>query len=192
MLKLQYYVRELAILQAFSRLGHYLRGIEASSLMEIMVGQNHVGPDSWRRDAAAGLLYENVGSMIEMCHDRDVPVMVCSLPGNERDLAPIGTGQPDSPDEDLVNLVRESCENDPILAIGELKALLERQPQHAGAHFYLGKAYFAAGEYEAAHHHFVRGQAAPGSGQKYIEGLQRLLVDFADAETCFTAASEMP
>lgn len=156
MLELQYQVRGLAIMQALSRLVNYFSGDTSPSLMEIMVGQDYVEPDSWKREAAAKLLYAHVGSMIEMCHERDVPVLVCSLPGNERDLAPIGTDTGDSHDQRILAAARDSLDTAPAKAIGMLSQLLQRRPGSASAHFYLGKAHAAAGNHDQARYHFVQ------------------------------------
>ncbi len=197
MLKLQYHIRELAIMQALSRFLNYLRGDTSPSLMEIMVGQDHVDADSWKREAAAGLLYEHVGSMIEMCHDRDVPVMVCSLPGNERDLAPIGVDRGDGADEKIVSFARESYDSEPAKVIGALEESLKRRPHHARAHFFLSKAYFASEEYELARRHFQQARdfdpmpwrATSALQQGLRRAVQERGAQLCDAEAVFRRQS---
>jgi tetratricopeptide (TPR) repeat protein len=67
------------------------------TLMESMIGQNHIAPDDWRRAAAANNLYHNIAAMIERCQARAVPVLVCTLPSSESNLAPIGPDSSNSP-----------------------------------------------------------------------------------------------
>jgi lysophospholipase L1-like esterase len=60
------------------------------TLMETMVGNDFVPLNSGLRKAAARNLQINLTKMIRRCQERAVPVMVCTLPTNERDLAPVG------------------------------------------------------------------------------------------------------
>jgi tetratricopeptide (TPR) repeat protein len=154
-LELQYQLNGLGIMQGLTRLTQSLRGKAATSLMEIMVGQNYVAAESWKREAAAALLYDHVGSMIEMSHSKAVPVMVCTLPSNERDLAPIGTGDTGSEEAAIVAAAAASYSSIPDTVISQLTTLLKRHPQNARAHFYLGKAYFVNGGYQQAQQHFI-------------------------------------
>ena len=94
MLEMQHRIRGLALIQALSEQLYDGSRRESKTLMEVMVGQENIEPSDWRRDAAANLLYRHVGAMIQSCRERDVPVLVCTLPSNERDLAPIGTDPP--------------------------------------------------------------------------------------------------
>ncbi len=156
MLEFQYRMRGFAIVQGLNLLVQHVRGVKSKPLMEVMVGQDYVEPENWKRKAAANLLYHHVGSMIRMCRERDVPVLVCSLPSNERDLAPIGTDTAQSDVDAIVAAAMRSYDKEPEKVIGELTKLLERRPYHARAHFYLGKAYFAIENYEKGRHHFLR------------------------------------
>ena len=156
MLELQYRLRSLAMAEAAGRLIYSSRRHESKTLMEVMVGQDYVGPADSRRNAAADLLYHHVGSMIQSCRQREVPVMVCTLPSNERDLAPIGQDAPDQTMEAAVTEAMHAFEQRPEDVIQQLTPLLEGRPDHARAHFYLGKALFATGQYVSAHPHFIR------------------------------------
>ena len=156
MLKFQHQIHELAIIQALSRFIHYLAGDRPPSLMEIMVGQDHVEADSWKREAASNLLYAHVGSMIAMCNEREVAILVCTLPGNERDLVPIGSDRTSEEHEAVITAARSGYGDEPERFIGELSSLLQHRPDHARAHFYLGKAYFETGDNARARHHFVK------------------------------------
>ena len=173
MLKLQYQLRGFAIVQALSRLVQYLRGSAPPSLMETMVGQDFIPADSWKRGAAAELLYDHVGSMIQMSRKRDVPVLVCTLAGNERDLAPVGddpaAGEQGGPVD--VYAYRDALDADET--IEALKAVLQRRPDFARAHFVLGKAYHAQGDYEQALHHFVQARDSDTMPWRATSALQQ-------------------
>jgi len=156
MLKLQHQLHGLAIVQATGRLLQYLRGWEPPSLMEAMVGQDFISAESWKREAAANLLYRHIGSMVRMGQESSVPVLVCTLAGNEKDLAPIGSGQTASDAERLVDAAINRHRAEPEKLKGVLLALLERQPANAKAHYHLGRVYDRTGDHEKAQHHYVQ------------------------------------
>ena len=83
-------VHSLAIVQAWNKLTTAKTPEGNITLMERMVGRTYVSPDDWSRAAAANNLYHNVREMLRRCQARGVPVLVCTQPSNERDLAPIG------------------------------------------------------------------------------------------------------
>jgi lysophospholipase L1-like esterase len=156
MLKLQYHLNGVGIVQGLTQLLHTFSTDEHHSMMETMVGQNYVKADSWKREAAARLLYEHLASMIETGREKNVPVIVCTLPSNERDLAPIGAETVDSDEADIITQAKDHYRKIPGAVINKLTALLKHRPNHAHAHYYLGKAYFASGNYRQAQHHFVQ------------------------------------
>lgn len=91
------FVHSLAIVQAWTKLTSPEAPEGNVTLMERMVGRAYVAPEDWSRQAAANNLYHNVHAMIRRCQARGVPVLVCSQPSNERDLAPIGQEKPGDP-----------------------------------------------------------------------------------------------
>jgi tetratricopeptide (TPR) repeat protein len=91
------FLHSLAIVQALERFLRPRRLDTQHTLMESMAGQNHIAPDDWRRAAAANNLHHNVATMIDRCQARGVPVLVCTLPTSESNLAPIGPDASDSP-----------------------------------------------------------------------------------------------
>lgn len=187
MLKLQYQLRGFAIVQALSRLAQYLRGSAPPSLMETMVGQDFIPADSWKRGAAAELLYDHVGSMIRMGRERDVPVLVCTLAGNERDLAPVGDDPAAGEEGGPVDVYTYRNALDADETIDELEALLQRRPDLARAHFVLGQAYHAQGAFEQAQHHFVQARDLDTMPWRATTALQqsiRRAVTEQDAALC--------
>ena len=94
MLGVTRFVHSLAIVQAWTKLTASKTPEGNITLMERMVGRAYVAPDDWSRAAAANNLYHNVHEMLRRCQARGVPVLVCTQPSNERDLAPIGQEKP--------------------------------------------------------------------------------------------------
>ncbi|MDR3460127.1 MAG: GDSL-type esterase/lipase family protein [Verrucomicrobiae bacterium] len=84
------WLHSLAVVQGLEKLLRPKQPNTQHTLMESMAGQNHIDPDDWRRAAAAKNLHHNVATMIERCQARGVPVLVCTLPSSEKNLAPIG------------------------------------------------------------------------------------------------------
>lgn len=60
------------------------------TLMERMIGEATIPPDSPLRARAADHLAHHVGAIAAACRARNIPVIVCTLAANERDLAPFG------------------------------------------------------------------------------------------------------
>ncbi len=125
-LPLTRFFHSLALVQAWEKWRGPNPGNPDRTLMETMVGQDFIAPADWRRDAAAQILHGNLTKMIQRCRAQNVPVMICTLPTNERDLAPIG--------------------RDPAATPAATNAL---------QHFQLAKDYFAAGLTNAARDHFI-------------------------------------
>ena len=91
------FVHSLAVVQGLEKLLRPKHPDTQHTLMESMAGQNYIAPDDWRRAAAANNLYHNVSAMIKRCQSRGVPVLVCTVPTSESNLAPIGPDLSDSP-----------------------------------------------------------------------------------------------
>jgi len=127
------------------------------TLMEIMVGQSYTAPDDPIRAAAARNLKTHIGEIIERCKARGVPVLVCTMPANERDLAPLGDADLSSltPDDRarLTNALQSAeplMDRDPKAAVKPLETVLSLLPTHARARYLLGRAEYAQQQYRAA------------------------------------------
>lgn len=163
MLRANRFLHSLAVVQGLSRLFGSGDSDLDQTLMEAMMAQNYIGPDDWRRPAAANNLHYNVAEMIRRCRARGVPVLVCSLPANERDLAPIGTDRLDHLPADVQNEIKSLLgavetklrEHDPESASSALQRILTLFPQHARAHFLLGRCLAALGKQREALTQFV-------------------------------------
>lgn len=89
-MKFQRWMRSLALTQAFDRLTAHVESTPDKTLMERMMTDVNIGPEDARRQSAARNLRENLCAMVRACQGRGVPIVVCSSPVNERDLAPLG------------------------------------------------------------------------------------------------------
>jgi lysophospholipase L1-like esterase len=163
MLKAHRFLHSLAVMQA---LDHWLSPGDKNvdrTLMERMMAETYIGPEDWRRPAAANNLYHNISEMIQRCRARGVPVLVCSLPANERDLAPIGTDKLDAlpaPVQAEVTALFSQAETrlrDHNLpgTVEALERLLKLFPHHARAHFLLAKCLAQQGKATEALTHYT-------------------------------------
>jgi tetratricopeptide (TPR) repeat protein len=156
-------LHSLALVQVLDALLYSRRSDSDRTLMEAMVGQSYLGPDDWRRAAAANNLHHNLTEMIRRCRSRGVPVLVCTQPGNERGLAPMGAENlasmpPAQRDEikALLAAVEARPPANPKTNQLALERILELYPDHARAHFLLGEVHARAGRQPEALAEFVR------------------------------------
>lgn len=131
------------------------------TLMELMVGQSYTAPDDPIRDAAARNLKANIGEIIELARLRGVPVMVCTLPSNERDLAPLGESDLRHLSAEQKTIVTDALKaaedlSDASLAEAKLVDVLKICPEHARAHYLLGRVQYAKGQFDEARQSFQR------------------------------------
>ena len=90
---LMHRLRSLAIVQAADALVRRpprKANPDAQMLMDAMVGESHIAPNDPIRLDAADNLRANITAMVAACARHHVPVIVCTLPVNERGLAPLG------------------------------------------------------------------------------------------------------
>lgn len=163
MLRAHRFLHSLALVQALDRMFSTGDKDVDRTLMERMMAEAYIGPNDWRRAAAANNLYHNVSEMIRRCKDRGIPVLVCTLPANERDLAPIGQ---DRLDHLSLEVQREVAslftvaetrlrERDVPATIAALEKLLNLFPHHARAHFLLAKCLVQQGKSAEALNQFI-------------------------------------
>ena len=157
------FMHSLALVQGLEKLFPGNGSQDNKTLMEVMMGQTYVAPGDPLRQAAARNLEHNIGVMIDRCKARGVPIVVCTQPSNERDLAPIGADKSNLPDlsqeaefNALYAAGRDVLPRDPAAALAKFQAALAISPNHAAAQFYTGKALFALSRYADALGNFVR------------------------------------
>ena len=173
------------------------------TLMERVIVHDQIAPESPLRRAARRNLGRHLRDMIRRCRQRDVPVIVCTLPANERDLRPIGEEVISSLSEsDLAafqQLLREAEQelpSNPAAAVEQLQAAVDLYGAHARSHFLLGQALAAAGRPEEAAVHFERAREldtmpwrAPGSFNDTVREAAEAGAVLCDLQEAFQAAS---
>jgi tetratricopeptide (TPR) repeat protein len=204
MLKTTRFLHSLALVQAVEKMIPDKGSQRNGTLMEIMVGQSYLAPEDWRRRAAANNLGHNVGEMIDRCQARKIPVLICTQPSNERDLAPIGAGKSNQLEgargagfNRMLASGMELTGHSPTNALEPLNAALGLCPEDARAHFYLGKALFALGRQAEAAEHFVRARdldpmpwRAPSlSQQAILQAARQRGAPICDLEKVFRESS---
>lgn len=204
MIRLSRAVRATGIGQALGRLLHGGPARAPGALIEAMVGQDYIGPDDPARGAARRNLEVFVGEMIDRCRARGVPIIVCTPPGNESGMAPLGeadlSGLGDlqrGEAERLMAITDEAVEADPVGAEASMRRVLELYPLHARALFWLGRSLVVQGRASEAAEAF-RGAMdldpmpwRPPSSS--VEGIRRAAAArgavVADFEVAFRGAS---
>lgn len=184
-IRLHRMLRGLAIVQW---VGGLARSADADAaqktLMEVMIGQSYTGPDDPLRSAAAANLKTHISEMIARCSAMGVPVVVCTLPGNERDLAPLGeddlsmlSAEDYKKLADLLAAGESRLKSAPADAAADFEAVLALQPSHARAHYLHGRAQFATDRFVEAAASFSRSidldpmpWRCPESSQEAIRG----------------------
>ena len=121
-------------------------------LMQVVVAKNQVAPEDPLRAAAKRCLQANLIRMVRLCRERNVPLILCTLPTNER-LAPVGEDiAPRLPPEELrqfTNLLAEAkatLTNAPSVAVQKAGDALSLNARSARGHFLLAEAKSAAGD----------------------------------------------
>ncbi len=157
-LRMSRLLRSTAIMQGVERLMTPREiGDPNKTLMETMIGQSQILPDSPLRNAAARNLKVHTLQMIERCKARGIPIIVCSCPGNERDLAPLGT--PDLHEltdaqrsrlADFLKTAEDELSAAPSESMTALREALKIAPDHPRATYLLGRAQFQLGAYPEA------------------------------------------
>ena len=183
---------------------HELTPEEAErTLMERVIMKPQIGQDDRLRRAAERNLSRHLRHMIGNCRRRGVPVIVCTLPANERDLWPIGEDltPPLSVDslasfEGNLEEAESLLDSDPEAAAARVRSALQLHDQHAKCHFVLGRALSALGRAEDAQQEYKRAREldtmpwrAPSS---FNEVVRQVVVEGAilcDLQQTFQAAS---
>jgi tetratricopeptide (TPR) repeat protein len=123
----------------------------ARTLMETMMGQSSIAPDDPLRSAAERNLETFVGAMVDRCAGRGVPIVVCTPPSNERDLAPLGAPSVESLGDaerakvqEFIERARGALPADPAAALALIDEALHLAPNHATVHYVRGQALLRA------------------------------------------------
>ena len=132
-------------------------GERGRTLMERVIADHQIAPDDGRRAAAARNLKNHLTHVVERCDGQGVPVMVSTLPANERGLAPIGEDVRPSLGEEqrnrferLLEQGRGLASDDPAAALAALTSAAALYDEHAGMHFLMGRCLTALGRHQEA------------------------------------------
>jgi tetratricopeptide (TPR) repeat protein len=132
-------------------------------LMERVVVRQQLGPDDHLRGAAAKTIRNHLNIITDMCVTNRIPVIVCSDPVNERDLAPIGEdlavplGETSRTHfEKLVNQAKEKLDSSPQQAADDLTEAIGLYDKHATSHYLLARALTNLGKHEDALSEYAR------------------------------------
>lgn len=187
-IRMQRRLRSLAIVQAAASLAPSAHAEQDRTLMEAMVRKSYTGPDDPSRGDAERNFREHIGAMIDRSRDKGVPVIVCTLASNEKDLAPMGSvdlsGLPveqRTKVEGLVASGERASESDPAAAEASLREALGVAPAHARAHYFLGRALLAQGRRTEAAAAFQKAIDLDSMPWRPPGDLNQVLIDTAAA-----------
>ncbi|HPF39985.1 MAG TPA: tetratricopeptide repeat protein [Phycisphaerae bacterium] len=171
-------------------------GGRAKSLMESVIADGQLVASDGRRRSAINNLTNHLTSMIGACRAHDVPVIVCTLPANERDMAPLGRDIAPAEGvkaiESQIAEAEATLEGDPATAEKTLASILATNPDHARAHYLLGRCCTALRRDADALTHYERALEldpmpwrAPGSLSAAVRDVARsndvILCDLVEA-----------
>jgi tetratricopeptide (TPR) repeat protein len=177
---------------------------KSGTLMErAAAAKAQIRDDDRMREAAAKSLRSHLASMVRRCAARKVPVILCTVPTNERDLAPIGSdAAPRLPDterpafEQNLSLAAKLLTDDPEGAAEKARAMIELDSSHARAHFILGQALSQMGKHTEALAAYVRARDLDTMPWRATSAAQAAVRDAAsegailcDMEAAFRAES---
>jgi tetratricopeptide (TPR) repeat protein len=171
------------------------------TLMELVAVNQQVGPHDPLRRAAERTLRANLTAIVRTCTSHDIPVVVCTLPTNERALAPVGADLPPPlpPDragafERLLAKGREAA--DAADAVTSLQSAIEHYDDNAESHFLLGRALAKLGREEEALREYTRSRdldtmpwRAVSSANRTARSMADLGAVVCDMEAAFREAS---
>lgn len=129
--------------------------IRNQPLMERVAVQQRVAADDPLREAAGECLKANLSHMVEACKSRGIPIIICTVPTNERGMAPVGEDSLDGLSaekrERFASLLDQAAgSTDAEEQITLLREAVGIAPDHALAHFKLARALEEAGRAEDA------------------------------------------
>jgi lysophospholipase L1-like esterase len=174
------------------------------TLMERVVVEGQIDAGDRLRKAAAANLGRHLREMIHLCRQRGVPVLVSTLPANERDLWPIGEDrEPSLPAAErtrflgLLDEAEAGMSTDPENSIVTLQAALALYDRHARSHFLMARSLEAAGRQLEARASYARAREldtmpwrAPGSFNDVIREVAKTEgVVLSDLQRAFEASS---
>lgn len=152
LLAAQFRLRSLAIVQVAQHYVGRSADLEGRTLMEAMIGEVNIEPDSDLREGAARLLHAHVSQIAAVCKDKGIPLLICLPAANERGLAPLGESRLNgfSPEQQQslhkkISFAASQRKEFPDKARELLLDVLRQAPEHARAHYLLAECEKALG-----------------------------------------------
>ena len=157
----QYKLRSTAVMQAMQAWFGKSADLKGRTLMEAMIDDIHIEPNSEMRTGAARLLHAHVSQIATLCKSKDIPLMICLPAANERGLAPLGeyifdesqASQQKSIRKKLSTASRQLAES-PEESRALLNEVVEQCPEHARAAYLLAECEFTLGNHSEALAHY--------------------------------------
>lgn len=171
------------------------------ALMQRVAVNQQVGPDDRLRAAAETTLRAHLTQIVEMCNRHDIPVVVCTLPTNERGLAPVGADvAPDVGPQEAARfealLARGRDATDPQEAADALREAIELYGKNAESHFLRARALERLGRDAEAHVEYLAARdfdTMPWRATSGANAIARSMAEkgstLCDMEAAFRAAS---
>ncbi len=196
------WVRGLALSQWLQSLMER-KAPKSGTLMERAAAKKQIRHDDPMRASAAKSLRTHLVAMVRRCAARNVPVILCTVPTNERGLAPIGS----DPEPDLQIAERQTFQQnlalaakllaaDPAGAAEKARAAIDLDPTAARAHFILGQALTELKRHDEALAAYVRARdldtmpwRATSAAQAAVRDAAREGAILCDMEAAFRAES---
>ncbi|GJQ26065.1 MAG: hypothetical protein HBSAPP02_10970 [Phycisphaerae bacterium] len=173
------------------------------TLMEHVMARSVIPVEDPVRQDAARNLRAHLGGMIRLCKARGVPILVCTLASNERDLAPLGEDDatslsPEAAEKLAAKLVAmRSTGTAPEAVAAAMRDVLNTHPTSALAHYLLGRALHSMKQYDQAAAEFRRALDLDTMPWRPPRAVQQSILDAAkeggaalcDVRAAFAAAS---
>ncbi|HRX86872.1 MAG TPA: hypothetical protein P5572_17750, partial [Phycisphaerae bacterium] len=203
MMRLMHALRGSAIAQALQKPPPPRSEQAGENLMDVVLDDAQIPSDDPRRAAAARNLKDDITWILDRCRAHDVPVIVCTCPGSERNLAPIGEDTPPPLNEaertqfdDLLARGRSNVTLQPEKALADLNAAAQIYNQHATLHYLraqclerLGHAAEATTAYRRARDLDTMPWRAPSTSNEAIRSAAQQNAVLCDLEREFQQAS---
>ncbi|MCP4590361.1 MAG: hypothetical protein GY842_06440 [bacterium] len=178
-------------------------GEDTRPLMERVIADQQLGPDDRRRTAAADNLENHLTRMAHACRNARVPVVVCTLPANERDLAPIGEDvsaplpeQERARFENLLEQGRATLNADAEMALAAFDSARSLDEHSAALHFWRGRSLTALDRHAEASEEYTQAKdldtmpwRAPNSLNEAVRRAAKDGALLCDLEAAFRQAS---
>lgn len=168
------------------------------TLMEMMGTGRLIREGDRLRSAAEKSLIANVDAMIDSAQKKEIPVVLCSLAANERDLLPVRSAEPaDAATREKWSAVYhralDAVSSGPTVSQPRWQEAAKLAPDNAAGHFYLARTYDLQGQTTPALEEYRKARdtdampwrATTEFNRAIRELAERRKVTFADVDEAF-------